>query len=285
MPPSKLRISLPIEHIESNSYSESGTNDMEQKSMSLNSPSIASFASCSTIKENHCIPKKSKLDVDGTGANGTGANGMYYQCSRNNSNNTGLKITKPVDKKNKKAINDLINMVNDKGNVLDCLEKFIILPQKNTHKKCINNAGGVKDYYFTKHVPGRTLQQVYEEYEKNKSGSELTAKDLKGLRKQLYFVLSSLHHLGFYHNDIKSNNILVVKNDNDVHICDIVNHFNSSYSSSTYTKWMVKLIDFDLLTRDDQNASNSFSACKEQVEGAEECVNKLIPNSFDNSFY
>ena len=69
-------------------------------------------------------------------------------------------------------------------------------------------------------------------------------------------MIDEIHTLGFYHNDIKPDNIILQRNKEIK---------NNKISNSTKPKWIVKLIDFTVLTFNIWDTGGSFILKKIKV--------------------
>ena len=296
-PPALL---IPATQKKTNSTSNSTSNsESKSKSRSIQN----------NTEENECqIPDSCAINTSTN--KGFGANGIYLVCSNRNQ---GYKKTKKLSKKSKNAISKLSeifqseNVNNSKNNSKSkskqyTLKDFCILPYTNTISNCTNNTKVFNDgnknktQYITPHVDGIQLEKSHQLFVDRKNThsngnniKKITNKDINGIKIQLNYVLDSLHTKGFYHNDIHENNIMLEWKDEIVHIKGF---------GSTGTHWMVKLIDFDMLTEIKDGPSHSVSAdkCNEflqipnknengntnqvNIDDDNECVNQLIYDVF-----
>lgn len=298
------------------------------------------YENCDAALERFC-PKSHPTQI-------SGGNGKYIVCesdkNRNNkktndrrhAHKLGLKITKEISDKHVKAIKDLVMLIEaykefykdneyymhsiQSMHSMYPIERHFILPHEI--KNCVQK-GDVRSTYVTTHVDnGFTLRQVKNMYNKsnananaNPSKRKITRRDILGIQLQLTFALNCLFYLGFKHNDVSLDNVMIkydpdpikyprklndrkliynliqhfrrsktknVKNEN-LHFSDLNNNlpYNSDVSDvldHSDTHWLVQLIDFDLLTRRrvrDNNNDNHI-----EVNGGEVCKENEIEEEY-----
>lgn len=208
-----------------------------------------------------------------------GENGKYLHCG-----NKGFKVTKHVNDMHKKDIKSLINTMNS-NNIYD-LPRFLVLPSKNSIANCKDSNEMIRTQYVTDHVNGILLIDAYKKFkivdfdsdnvmnvnDENEKNT-ISMEEIRGLKTQLQYVLRMLHSFGFYHNDVKPDNILLCEHDENVIIND------KSGDIDTNTKWMIKLIDFDLLSTS-ANSGGTYACLEAFNSDGDECASKVIDQGF-----
>ena len=104
-------------------------------------------------------------------------------------------------------------------------------------------------------VRGRTIKDCYDDDELPKGQS------YEKLRNEFVNILKALHDAGFYHNDLKSNNVMLDESDP--------------------SRFAIKIIDLDNITKDSVDPAGSPHSCLEldvdgEVGKAEVCAHEIF---------
>lgn len=103
-------------------------------------------------------------------------------------------------------------------------EKLVLHP----HENIVSYYGSLDNYIFIEYIEGHTLQYY-------KDNGSLEYDELQNIFTQICFGIKHLHSLDIIHNDIKPENIMIIKNKNK-YIAKIIDFGFSTYNPSTTLK-------------------------------------------------
>ena len=213
-------------------------NTSRSRSMSTSSRSVSQLSTCK-------LPSSCSYY-------GSGANGIYKVCSING-RSVGVKfLKKPLKKTTINAITTLTNILKEHAH--KHLARYFVLPLDLdldvSNRAC--TLDGKKIWFYTqKHIDGETLQSLVDRLKAHRTmrTTQATA-ELKLIHTQIVEVISFLQSNNLYHNDLKSDNIIVTHNPVQIHV-----------------------IDWDLL---DARFKNATDQCNELVFYPYKCAGKLL---------
>ena len=199
---------------------------------------------------------------------GSGTHGRYFVCDNPK---YGYKITQRFSKSQKEKIKRFYDaVIHMESQSRDSnLADFFVLPIEGEIGICGMHERP-KSHYIMPHVNGEKLSNI----------TQLNDADKNGIYKQLVYAIEGLHNLGFFHNDLKADNVILYKRD------PILEGTVKIKNEDTGTLWHAHLIDFDEVTpihtlNADQNTNKrgeilSTAACREEIEGPEGCADHLL---------